>query len=1216
MKHTTHFVSTRLVSLVLSLFLVFGTAASSLSAVTDLSIPDQPASAAPALDGAAGTVASATDASYGVAEGSLLAQPADDDVLDIALDDDTPAAASPAPLTLSRDKNTDLAATGADPYTGALNATSYYIGAANSNYKLVKVNNSWRVQRVSDESYMRNDYGSVYWNGTPTTFSVTNSSSGATINSGNYYVIYQSDIGISRTNSKVYLYSVNSSYIVTFNANGGTGTMDDQTISGTANLNENIFTREGYSFTGWNTAADGTGTSYADKASVTLTTSITLYAQWQQDAPPASANTLYFTNVDGWYNLKAYLYNSTTGVTNAGFPGTTMTDLHKDDGYSHDIYSIEADPSLYDYVIFSNTPDGSTDAYAQTVSIKIEDALANGAGIYCVPSGSGYETDSQGHLQVNFYTYGDKSSTGDPNPITYKKQIEKLNPGNDDYNYRLHLTVDGSALEGSTTETHGGGHDGKGLVVIIDTTETMTATSGVWDPENKFRAVQHLLQESGGLIDNFLNSGEGNTVTVIGIHGLAGDGTYTQLITEVASGTKLSDFAGDWNDSHTSHNISYVTGFLYVDDYLKNHNDEDTTVVFITGNDPMTYVSYSGGETDPADPRVTWQRGSTAKDWRSEYTAKTLEDYKKLMTEHPELTFYSVGVKPVERGDGLLVDMGEYSRSIGRGDYFSADSKDKLEDIFDTIQTIVIPGDKTSNITVTDTLSKYVDFATNKNLTATLYTDYNSTTQAWGKTENVSSLVSVTGDTVTFSRAAEIEGPFKLEIAFNIKTADGVLRNTDTYGTVRDGYPNVGDDDTDFTTATSAGKSGYYANSSATIRYTLNDTTVNGTFIKPVVQAPAETPVQGKYIFKYIDRYGDERTVEVPVTLNSSEKNGYSGNNGQSGVPTFLWTTEAQALFTKNPLVDAALALEGNAETGGENWQKDASVYKRDLVWDNLTATSQGSNVSYDATAHTVTIQATTTPYTFTLLYHTVSGGTATLRGTATGLEYGKAVTFNPIYSGSTEYAYVDYTVPSDGFSYWSADEAGNIPITTNLTYGMIMRGDYMHDNDDDRTVHIYAQYNRDPEKLWNPLIEEAKLTHTIDDNVDWVYLDYMTNYLSKEGTVVQEMETKPEYGIVVAKYDSTRETLSQETMQSVADKMIEKNKSSAYLDSGKTAIVYRFNYSDSEHISDFNRTLYTLKSNTSAAENKKFTAIAYIIVDETTYYSLINTDITVIDLV
>lgn len=45
-------------------------------------------------------------------------------------------------------------------------------------------------------------------------------------------------------------------------------------------LLSNPFTREGYNFTGWTTEANGTGTSYADGANITLTADTTLYAQW------------------------------------------------------------------------------------------------------------------------------------------------------------------------------------------------------------------------------------------------------------------------------------------------------------------------------------------------------------------------------------------------------------------------------------------------------------------------------------------------------------------------------------------------------------------------------------------------------------------------------------------------------------------------------------------------------------------------------------------------------------------------------------------------------------------------------------------------------------------------------------------------------------------------------------------------------------------------
>ena len=76
---------------------------------------------------------------------------------------------------------------------------------------------------------------------------------------------------------------------VAFNGNGSTsGSMssikipagDSQALPG------NTFVRSGYDFTGWNTAANGSGTSYSNGATLTTTTAqagqtITLYAQWK-----------------------------------------------------------------------------------------------------------------------------------------------------------------------------------------------------------------------------------------------------------------------------------------------------------------------------------------------------------------------------------------------------------------------------------------------------------------------------------------------------------------------------------------------------------------------------------------------------------------------------------------------------------------------------------------------------------------------------------------------------------------------------------------------------------------------------------------------------------------------------------------------------------------------------------------------------------------------
>ena len=80
---------------------------------------------------------------------------------------------------------------------------------------------------------------------------------------------------------------------IAFNGNGATsGSMDSLRIpaGSSQTLPSNTFVRTNYDFTGWNTAANGSGTSYADAASLTTTSAqagqtITLYAQWEQIPP-------------------------------------------------------------------------------------------------------------------------------------------------------------------------------------------------------------------------------------------------------------------------------------------------------------------------------------------------------------------------------------------------------------------------------------------------------------------------------------------------------------------------------------------------------------------------------------------------------------------------------------------------------------------------------------------------------------------------------------------------------------------------------------------------------------------------------------------------------------------------------------------------------------------------------------------------------------------
>ena len=72
-------------------------------------------------------------------------------------------------------------------------------------------------------------------------------------------------------------------HTVSYNANGGNGTMASATVANGGNYTvlPMAFTRSGYSFVNWNTQSNGSGTTYGPNATINnVTSDITLYAQW------------------------------------------------------------------------------------------------------------------------------------------------------------------------------------------------------------------------------------------------------------------------------------------------------------------------------------------------------------------------------------------------------------------------------------------------------------------------------------------------------------------------------------------------------------------------------------------------------------------------------------------------------------------------------------------------------------------------------------------------------------------------------------------------------------------------------------------------------------------------------------------------------------------------------------------------------------------------
>lgn len=168
------------------------------------------------------------------------------------------------------------------------------------------------------------------------------------------------------------------SYTVAFDANGGTGTMEALSgcISGRSySLRNNAFKRTGYGFAGWNTAPDGSGSSYVNRARITSLTSenggvVTLYAQW---APITyRINYRNVTSSDSNPNPTAYSSTETVILQTLSRSGYAFEGWYSDSSFRTPIT-----------VINSNLTGGAVTVYAKWTQLKYSisfDGNARGRG--------------------------------------------------------------------------------------------------------------------------------------------------------------------------------------------------------------------------------------------------------------------------------------------------------------------------------------------------------------------------------------------------------------------------------------------------------------------------------------------------------------------------------------------------------------------------------------------------------------------------------------------------------------------------------------------------------------------------------------------------------------------------------------------------------------------------------------------------------------------
>ncbi len=244
--------------------------------------------------------------------------------------------------------------------------------------------NKVTIKRINDIYYIQLNNGNVQRVGTDTynrTFDVPVVLGGSPdVANFRYFIGTLSNINIDLWEPEA--------YTIIFDANGGTGTMNNQTIrvDETKALSANTFDREDWIFDGWNTEPNGTGTDYSDMETVTnlalANEDITLYAQWTQ-------------NIN--YSVRFNSNGGTGTMSNQPFTYGTAQNLSSNTFTKQDGI----------FIGWNTAADGSGTTYSDGQSVKNLTKIENNVvDLYAIWSATSYTADEYVFTGSNYIDTG------------------------------------------------------------------------------------------------------------------------------------------------------------------------------------------------------------------------------------------------------------------------------------------------------------------------------------------------------------------------------------------------------------------------------------------------------------------------------------------------------------------------------------------------------------------------------------------------------------------------------------------------------------------------------------------------------------------------------------------------------------------------------------------------------------------------------------------
>lgn len=392
----------------------------------------------------------------------------------------------------------------------------------------------------------------------------------------------------------------------------------------------------------------------------------------------------------------------------------------------------------------------------------------------------------------------DNTSNAELGEPAHKKYIAYNEASGD---YTLNLDVTGAR----------GSAPGVDVLFVIDTSGSMGSSYN-----NLLPTVKTLLGEDDGIVDKiFAREGNKNSVAFVSFSDM--DSTDT---TKWYGTSGKEDFKKDVEALRASGGTNWTYAMVKAKEMLDQRENR--------GNDKVVIFLSDGKPTYSCEKATGWS-GSYWKETGN--GSKTKDVYYKEAAEQVTGSLASAKLYSVYLTSDTKDGMEKFSKEVSNSDLVDGTN---LKSALTTILNKTIPTYK--NVTITDTLSDYVDFAessptitvTKKISSGDVTTlSSNEYTVAWSE-KTV---------TVTLLNGASLEDGVTYTISFKVKPSDVA----NAYYAENQAYPNIGDAGTG---TTSAGQKGFYSNESANLAYEIdgtNEGSKNASYQKPVVQVTTHT---------------------------------------------------------------------------------------------------------------------------------------------------------------------------------------------------------------------------------------------------------------------------------------------------------------------------------------------------------------------------------------